>query len=150
MNAVLPHLTAALNAIAGVLVAIGYGLIRSGQRELHHRVMTWAVIASALFLISYVLHHLTAPVYVFNGTGIVRPIYFAMLTSHVVLAVVVTPMVALAFIRARRARANGGFERGDFSRHKALARWTVPIWLYVSVTGIVVYLMVYQIYPAKP
>ena len=149
MDAVLPHLTAALNALAGVLVAIGYGLIRSGRREAHHAVMTAAVIASALFLVSYVLHHLSAPVYVFAGRGIVRPIYFAMLTSHVVLAVVATPMVALSYIRGRRARAKGGLRGGDFARHKALARWTAPIWLYVSATGILVYVMVYQFYPAK-
>ena len=150
MNAVLPHLTAALNAIAGVLLGIGYRHIRAGRREAHHRTMTLAVIVSALFLVSYVAHHVTAPVYVFHGTGIVRPIYFAMLTSHVILAIAVTPMVLVTYLRARRARATGGFERGDFARHKALARWTFPIWMYVSVTGVLVYLMVYHIYAEAP
>ena len=148
LGAILPHLTAVLNALAGILIVIGYSLIKSQRRDLHRKVMTSAVIVSALFLVAYVLHHLTAPVYVFGGQGIVRPIYFVMLTTHVVLAVAVTPMVILTFMRALRARRNGGITTGDFSRHKALARWTLPIWLYVSVTGVLVYLMVYQIYPA--
>ena len=155
LGAVLPHLTAALNALAGILLVIGYTLIRTEQRAAHRAVMTTAVIVSALFLVAYVLHHLTAPVYVFNGQGIVRPIYFFMLTTHVILAVAVTPMVIVTFIRALRAKARaeqegGGLATGDFDRHKALARWTFPIWLYVSVTGVLVYLMVYQIYPAAP
>jgi putative membrane protein len=144
LSMVLPHLTAFLNALTGILLVIGYRHIRAGRRELHHRVMTAAVVSSALFLVSYVLNHLTAPVYVFRGQGIIRPIYFTMLTSHVILATAVTPMVALTYIRARRARAG----TGTYARHKALARWTFPIWLYVSVTGIVVYLMVYHIYAA--
>jgi uncharacterized membrane protein YozB (DUF420 family) len=149
LTAILPHLTAVLNALAGILVAIGYWMIRTGRREHHRAVMTAAMITSALFLVSYVLHHLTAPVYVFHGEGIIRPIYFAMLTSHVVLAIVVTPMVAITFIRGRRAAGGpGGLRGGRFDRHKAVARWTFPIWLYVAVTGIIVYLMVYHIYAA--
>ncbi len=144
LSAVLPHITAVLNALTGVLLVIGYTMIRSGRREAHHAVMTAAVWTSALFLVSYVLNHLTAPVYVFRGQGIVRPIYFTMLTSHVLLAMAVTPMVVVTFVRARRARAG----TGTYARHKALARWTFPIWLYVSVTGIIVYLMVYHIYAA--
>ena len=144
LSAVLPHLTAFLNAVTGILLVIGYRMIRTGRRESHHKVMTAAVATSALFLVSYVLNHVTEPVYVFRGQGIIRPIYFAMLTSHVILAIVVTPMVVMTFIRARRARAG----TGSFARHKALARWTFPIWLYVSVTGIIVYLMVYHIYAA--
>lgn len=144
LSAILPHLVAFLNALSGVLVAIGYWMIRTQRRTAHKAIMTSAVITSALFLICYVLHHLTAPVYVFRGEGIIRPIYFAMLTSHVILAIVVTPMVAITFIRGRRA----WFGAKVFDRHKAIARWTFPIWLYVSVTGIIVYLMVYQIYAA--
>ncbi len=151
LSAILPHLVAFLNALAGVLISIGYWMIRHQRRTHHKAIMTAAVITSALFLICYVLHHITAPVYIFRGQGIVRPIYFAMLTSHVVLAIVVTPMVAIAFIRGRRAWAvsgEAGVSEGEFDRHKAIARWTFPIWLYVSVTGIIVYLMVYQIYAA--
>ncbi len=147
LSAILPHLTAVLNALAGVLLVIGYTMIRTKRRTHHMKVMTAAVIASALFLVSYVLNHITAPVYVFHGQGIVRPIYFAMLTSHVILAIAVTPMVAITFIRARRARSiSPELAPAFFARHRALARWTFPIWLYVSVTGIVVYLMVYHIY----
>ncbi|HEY1720236.1 MAG TPA: DUF420 domain-containing protein [Magnetospirillaceae bacterium] len=151
LSAILPHLTAFLNALAGVLITIGYWMIRTKRRTAHKTIMTAAVICSALFLVSYVLNHLTHPVYVFRGEGIIRPIYFAMLTSHVILAIVVTPMVALTFIRARRAWAiagEAGVASGNFKRHRALARWTFPIWLYVSITGIIVYLMVYQIYAA--
>lgn len=151
LTAVLPHITAFLNALAGVLISIGYWMIRTKRRTAHRTIMTAAVISSALFLVSYVLNHLTHPVYVFRGEGIIRPIYFAMLTSHVILAMVVTPMVAITFIRARRAWAvegEAGVAHGVFKRHKAIARWTFPIWLYVSITGIVVYLMVYQIYAA--
>ena len=142
LSAVLPHVTAFLNALAGILLLIGFAMIRTRRREAHHAVMTAAVVTSALFLVSYVLNHLTAPVYVFHGQGIIRPIYFAMLTSHVLLAILVTPMVAITYARARRARAG----TGSFARHKAIARWTFPIWLYVSVTGIIVYLMVYHVY----
>ncbi len=137
MVSILPHVTAALNALAGVLLLIGFTLIKTRHKTAHRFVMTAAVTTSALFLVAYVLHHVTAPVFVFSGQGIVRPIYFAMLVSHVALAVAVTPMVVVTFLRARR---------GDLVLHRGLARWTFPVWLYVSVTGIVVYLMVYHLY----
>ncbi len=137
MIAALPHIVAFFNALTGVLLVIGYRHIRAGRRLQHHQTMTAAVISSVLFLIFYVIHHVFAPVYEFPGQGIVRPIYFAMLTSHVLLAVAVTPMVAITYARARR---------GALDRHKALARWTLPIWLYVSVTGILVYLLLYHVY----
>ena len=145
---VLPHLTAALNALAGMLLLIGVYFIRTGQRERHRKTMTTAMVTSALFLLAYVLNHLSKPVYVFQGQGIIRPIYFFMLTTHVILAIAVTPMVVITFLRGLRARAAGGIVQGDFRRHRALARWTFPIWLYVSVTGVIVYLMVYHIYKA--
>ena len=135
---ILPHLTAALNALAGVLIVIGYGLIRTGRREMHRRIMTAAVITSALFLACYLVHHFTQTrLFAFPGQGLIRPIYFTMLISHVALAVVVTPMIIVTFLRARR---------GTFDRHKALARWTLPIWLYVSVTGVLIYVLLYQVY----
>ncbi|MDR3440283.1 DUF420 domain-containing protein [Telmatospirillum sp.] len=137
MNAVLPHLTAGLNALAGLLLLIGVTLIRLGHRRAHRLVMTAAVTTSALFLLAYILHHLTAPVFVFSGHGVIRPIYFAMLVSHVALATVVTPMVAITFLRARR---------GAFVQHRRLARWTFPVWLYVSLTGVAVYVLLYHIY----
>jgi uncharacterized membrane protein YozB (DUF420 family) len=141
MAGILPHLTAALNALAGLLVLLGLVLVRTGHRLWHRRVMAAAVATSVLFLLAYLLHHATAPVFVFTGQGVIRPLYFTMLVSHVVLAVAVTPMVALTVLRARR---------GAFDRHRALARWTYPIWLYVSVTGIAVYLMVYHLYRSVP
>jgi len=126
MAGILPHLTAALNALAGLLLLIGLVLIRSGQRLWHRRVMGAAVVT---------------PVFVFTGQGLIRPLYFAMLVSHVVLAAAVTPMVALTVLRARR---------GAFDRHRAMARWTYPIWLYISVTGIAVYVLVYHLYRSVP
>lgn len=140
MSSLLPHITAALNALAGLLALTGFILIRLGRPHLHRRVMTAAVGASGLFLVAYVIHHFTAPVFVFRGQGVIRPIYFAMLISHSVLAAVVAPMVVIAFRRARR---------GTIPEHRRLARWTLPIWLYVSVTGLAVYVMVYHLYPAE-
>lgn len=140
MIAALPHITAALNALAGLLLVIGYGFIRAGRRVAHHNVMTAAVIVSVLFLISYVIHHAFSLLHPFPGTGIIKPVYYVLLISHVGLAILVTPMVALTYMRARR---------GAFERHKALARWTFPIWLYVSVTGILVYILLYQVYATE-
>jgi len=138
MTSVLPHVTAALNALAGLLLLVGFILIKLRRKRAHRFVMTAAVSTSVLFLVAYLAHHFTAPVFVFPGQGLVRPIYFAMLISHVALAVTVTPMVGLTVLRARR---------GDFAAHRALARWTFPVWLYVSVTGILVYLLLYHVYP---
>lgn len=137
MSGILPHLTAALNALAGVLVLVGFLLIRQRRKAAHRAVMTAAVVVSAMFLVSYLLHHFTAPVFVFPGHGLIRPIYFTMLVSHVALAVVVAPMVVVTFRRARR---------GDFDLHRGLARWTFPIWLYVSATGLAVYVLLYHVY----
>jgi uncharacterized membrane protein YozB (DUF420 family) len=133
----LPHVTAALNALAAVLLLTGYTLIRLKKRQAHHIVMTSAVVVSALFLISYIIHHIIAPLHAFPGHGIMRPIYFTLLVSHVGLSIAVTPMVIITYMRGSRR---------EFDRHRALARWTFPIWLYVSVTGILVYVLLYQVY----
>ncbi|PKU22870.1 DUF420 domain-containing protein [Telmatospirillum siberiense] len=137
MLAVLPHVTAGLNALAGVLLLIGFSLIKTRHQRAHRLVMTAAVITSVLFLAAYLLHHFTAPVFIFPGQGLVRPLYFTMLISHVGLAILVTPMAALTFLRARR---------GDFALHRGLARWTFPVWIYVSATGILVYILLYHVY----
>lgn len=137
MLSVLPHLTAGLNALAGFLLVIGFALIKTRHQRAHRLVMTAAMTTSVLFLAAYLLHHFTAPVFVFPGKGVIRPVYFAMLVSHVGLAVLVTPMAAITFLRARR---------GDFPLHRGLARWTFPVWLYVSVTGILVYVLLYHVY----
>lgn len=141
---VLPHLTAGLNALAGLLSLIAVLLVKAGNREAHRQVMTAAVIVSGLFLATYLLHHFLHPLFQFRGEGWVRPVYFALLFSHVLLAVVVTPMIVLTFIRGRKAWVSG-----DFSRHRALARWTFPIWFYVSLSGIVVYWLLYHVYVAE-
>ncbi|RAU20419.1 DUF420 domain-containing protein [Paramagnetospirillum kuznetsovii] len=133
----LPHVTASLNALALCFLAAAYAFIRQGRRDLHMRAMLAAVATSALFLAFYLLYHFTAPIFVFRGEGVVRPIYYALLISHVILAVVVTPMIGMTIIKAAR---------GNFDEHRKIARWTYPVWVYVSVTGIVVYLMLYFIY----
>ena len=118
MAGILPHLTAGLNALAALLLLAGFTLICLHRKTAHRIVMTAAVTTSILFLVAYLLHHLTAPVFVFPGQGVIRPIYFAMLISHVVLAAVVTPMVAVTFLRARR----GLFERHSGAGPLDLAR----------------------------
>ena len=133
----LPHITAALNALSLVFLLAGFAFIRLGRKDWHKRAMLGAVVASALFLGFYIAYHFAAPIFVFRGSGMVRPIYYSLLISHVVLAALVTPMVAVTLWRALT---------GNFVAHPKLARWTLPIWLYVSVTGIVVYLMLYHIY----
>lgn len=134
---ILPHVTASLNALALCFLIAAYTFIRQGRRELHKRAMLGAVATSGLFLGFYLLYHFTAPIFVFRGTGIVRPIYYALLISHVILAAAVTPMIGMTIIKAAR---------GNFIDHRRVARWTYPVWVYVSVTGIVVYLMLYIIY----
>ncbi len=133
----LPHVTAGLNALALCFLATGFVFIRSGRKDLHKRAMLGAVATSALFLGFYILYHFAAPIFVFRGSGMARPIYYTLLISHVVLAALVTPLIALTLMRALK---------GNFETHPIIARWTLPVWLYVSVTGIVVYLMLYHIY----
>ncbi|MEI6986828.1 MAG: DUF420 domain-containing protein [Rhodospirillaceae bacterium] len=133
----LPHVTASLNALTAVLLLIAYVMIRSGKRDAHRKFMISAVIVSALFLACYLVYHVTAPIFVFRGQGAVRGIYYALLISHVVLAVVILPMI---FVTIRRALT------GCFDLHRRIARWTFPLWMYVSVSGFVVYLLLYHIY----
>jgi putative membrane protein len=130
----LPALNATLNAIAAVLLATGYAMIRRRQRAAHRRCMIAAFATSALFLTSYVIYHANAGSKLFPGTGSIRLVYFFILGTHVVLAAVILPMAIVTLARALRGR---------FADHKRLARWTLPIWTYVSVTGVVIYLMLY-------
>ena len=130
----LPHLNATLNAIAAVLLVRGYFLIRARRIDAHRRTMIAAFATSALFLVSYVTYHAQIGSKPFPGTGLVRTVYFAILIPHVVLAAAVLP---LALVTLRR-----GLKRDD-RRHRRIARWTLPIWLFVSVTGVVVYAMLY-------
>lgn len=133
----LPHVNGVLNSVVTVLLLVGYGLIRSGRRDAHMKVMIAALLLSVIFLVSYVIHRFHAPIFVFPGEGWQVPVYYFILISHVILAVVNLPMIIITVLRALR---------GTFERHKALARWTLPVWLYVSVTGVVVYVWLYLVY----
>jgi uncharacterized membrane protein YozB (DUF420 family) len=132
----LPALNAMLNATAAVLLVTAYVLIRKGRREAHKRVMITAFSVSTLFLISYLTYHALAGVVYYPGTGWIRRVYLTILTTHTALAATVP---VLAIVTLRRGL------KGWFERHRKIARWTLPIWLYVSVTGVVVYLMLYQL-----
>ena len=131
----LPAVNATLNSIAAVLLVTGYVLIRSGRVAQHRLCMLAAFGTSTLFLVSYLVYHAQVGSQPFTGQGPVRTVYFTILISHVSLAVLILP---LALVTLRR-----GLRRDD-ARHVAIARWTLPIWLYVSVTGVVVYWMLYQ------
>ncbi len=133
----LPALNASLNALASVFLVTGYVLIRRGRRDAHKRCMLMALTTSALFLISYVIYHANAGSVPFRGVGTIRAVYFAVLIPHVILAATILP---LALVTATRGL------RGDYTRHVRIARWTLPLWLYVSVTGVIVYLMLYHLY----
>jgi uncharacterized membrane protein YozB (DUF420 family) len=137
----LPPLNAALNGLALVLLVLGFVFIRRGQREAHRRCMLGAFAASSLFLLCYVAHKiLVQGVHTRLGAdGIVRTLYYLMLISHIVLAVAVVPLALVTIVRALRER---------FDAHRRLARWTWPVWLYVSVTGVLIYFMLYQWFPA--
>ena len=131
----LPALNATLNGLAAVLLVAGYVCIRSGRPDLHKRVMLAALTTSALFLVSYVIYHANVGSRPFGGQGVIRLVYFAILITHVVLAAAIVP---LALVTATRG------VRGHYDRHVRIARWTLPLWLYVSVTGVIIYLMLYR------
>lgn len=132
---ILPTVNATLNATAAVLLLTGYWLIRQKRIQAHRRVMTTAFGVSIAFLICYLVYHAQVGSVPYQKTGILRAIYFSILITHTSLAATVP---VLAIITLRRAL------RGDFKRHRQIARWTFPIWLYVSVTGVIVYLMLYR------
>jgi len=142
----LPHVNAILNTTSGVLLVIGYLLIRRRRVEAHRRAMLAAFFVSTAFLFSYVLYHTLLAYYLgqgptrFRGEGFVRPVYFTILLTHTVLAIAVVPFVLVTLRR--------GLRRQD-ARHRRIARWTLPVWLYVSITGVIVYAMLYHLYPAR-
>lgn len=131
----LPLVNATLNGIATVLLVTGYVCIRRGRRDAHRRAMLAAFATSVLFLISYVIYHTQAGSRPFTGQGPIRTVYFTILISHIILAALTPVLAGLTLWRGLQGR---------FDRHVRLARWTLPIWLYVSVTGIAVYWMLYQ------
>ena len=134
----LPTLNASLNATSAVLLATGYYFIRTGRRERHKACMIAALVVSALFLTSYVVYHVQVGSVPFKGVGVIRTVYFTILITHVLLAIAIVPLVLITVSRALSAR---------FDRHRAIARWTLPLWFYVSVTGVAVYLMLYRMAP---
>lgn len=134
----LPAVNAALNGTCTVLLLIGYVLIRKRKIDAHRVVMVAAFVVSAIFLASYLTYHALHGSTRFTHTGVVRYVYFVTLLTHVVLAAVNLPMVLITLYRAARQQ---------FDKHRRIARWTFPIWLYVSVTGVIVYFMLYQWFP---
>lgn len=131
----LPAVNASLNALSGVLLAIGYLLIRARRIEQHRQVMIAAFATSSLFLAFYLIYHAQVGSVSFTRQGVVRPIYFTILITHVVLAAAVLPLALVTLSRGLQAR---------YPKHRAIARWTLPIWMYVSVTGVLVYVLLYQ------
>jgi uncharacterized membrane protein YozB (DUF420 family) len=136
----LPALNALLNAIAAILLVRGYMLIKAGRRDEHRKTMLVAFGVSVVFLASYLVHHAFAGLVLYQKTGLIHGVYLTILFTHTSLAATV-PVLAIITLR-RGLKANAG--KGTFARHRAIARWTFPIWLYVSVTGVVVYFMLYR------
>jgi uncharacterized membrane protein YozB (DUF420 family) len=132
----LPALNATLNATSAVLLTIGWTLIRRGRIEQHRKVMIAAFCTSVVFLVSYLVYHAQVGSVRFTKQGPIRIVYFTILITHTVLAATIVPMVLLSLSR--------GLKR-HYARHRAIARWTMPLWLYVSITGVVVYLMLYRL-----
>lgn len=144
--AIFPHLNAFLNASAGICLITGFYFIWNRQIAKHRICMITASSISAVFLLSYLTHHAIRTYYFgltptkFTGEGIIRPIYFTILTSHTFLAALVTPFVLVTLWRGLK---------GNYEKHKKIARLVFPVWLYVSITGVIVYLLLYQIYPGR-
>ncbi len=137
----LPHLNALLNSVATVLIFYAFYQIKMGEREKHKKAMLAATGVSAVFLVSYLTYHAVAPIFVFRGEGFIKIFYYATLISHVILAALVPFLVLYVIWRALR---------GEFDKHKPVAKWAAPIWIYVSITGVVVYLLLYHFHPNMP
>jgi putative membrane protein len=132
----MPTLNALLNSLSALFLLCGYAFIRRGQVGKHKACMAAAFVSSTLFLVGYLTYHAQAGTTRFMGQGWVRPVYFAILISHTILAAVIVPLALTTL----------GFAlKGTFQKHKRIARWTLPVWLYVSVTGVVIYLMLYHL-----
>lgn len=135
----LPILNATLNGTSAVLLLIAHNRIKHNRRDQHRKLMIAAYSVSVVFLISYLTYHFSAHVLLhFAGVGVIRPIYFTLLTSHSILAAAVPVLATITLVRGLK---------GQFAKHRRIAKWTYPIWLYVSATGVIIYLMLYQIYP---
>ena len=136
----LPVLNACLNSLSAILLSAGYVFIRQKKQSAHRNCMVAAFVTSTLFLISYLVYHFNAGRTVFKEPGWFRPFYLALLATHTVLAVVILPLILTTLFLALRQR---------FDSHKRIARWTWPLWMYVSVTGVIIYLLLYQIFPQR-
>jgi putative membrane protein len=134
----LPPIYASMNGITAVLLIAAVVAIKNGKRVLHERLIKICMLCSALFLVMYVLYHMTSDSTPYGGTGPIRYVYFVILISHILLSVIVIPFVLFSYVRALS---------GNFARHRKLAKVTFPIWLYVAVTGVIVYLMISPYYP---
>ncbi len=132
-----PALNASLNAAAAVFLVAGFAMIRTRRIQAHRACMGTAFALSTAFLVSYVIYHLQVGSVSFAGQGWIRPVYFALLISHIILAAAILPLALVTLTRALRER---------FDKHRAIARWTLPIWLYVSLTGVVIYWLLYHAY----
>ena len=133
-------LNASLNGTSAVLLTCGYLAIRARKIAVHKSFMIAAFLTSTAFLISYLAYHYRVGHVAFQGQGWIRPVYFTLLLTHTVLAAVIVPLIIVTLRRAWLEK---------FDKHRIIARWTLPLWMYVSVTGVIVYLMVYLIYPAR-
>jgi putative membrane protein len=133
----LPPIYASINGLTAVLLIAGFFAIKRGKRLLHERIMKICIFLSALFLALYVVYHITSESTAFGGQGFIQYVYFFILISHILLSIGVIPVVLFTFVRALS---------GDFERHRALAKFTFPLWLYVCVTGVIVYLMISPYY----
>jgi uncharacterized membrane protein YozB (DUF420 family) len=137
--AIFPVINATLNGTSAVLLVTAHQQIKSGRMAAHRALMLTAVVTSTLFLISYLYYHAHVHIVYFQGHGWPRRVYLSVLYSHTILAAAIVPLVIITLSRALRER---------FDRHRAIARWTYPLWLYVSVTGVVIYFMLYHLFPA--
>ena len=134
-----PALNAALNGASAILLSMGYLMIRRGRVLAHRSCMGLAFCSSTVFLISYLVYHARVGSVAFRGQGWIRPVYFTLLASHTVLAAAILPLALITLSRALREQ---------FDRHKRIARWTLPLWLYVSITGVLIYFLLYHLYAA--
>lgn len=133
----LPPIYATTNGLTAIILILAVSAIKNGNRKLHEKLMTTAIALSVLFLVMYVAYHMTADATKFGGEGIIRYVYFFLLISHIILSIAVIPLVLVTYVRALAER---------FDRHKRIAKITFPIWLYVAVTGVIVYLMISPYY----
>ena len=136
----LPHFQAVLNTSAALLLGTGYYYIRNENRNLHQLCMATALVISTIFMVSYLTYHAEVGYLPFKGQGIIRPFYFTLLASHVILAAVIVPMVLTTVYFAIA---------GNFNKHPRLARWTLPLWFYVSVSGVLIYILGFHVYTGE-